>query len=143
MSIVSDILSIIAIFLTIGQLIYLFLEHFLKKRTINPTIEISVENVPPYQNPKDETLILLKNIGTSIAYEPYLEIRSTYFDYSIKYKLDQMISIGETIEKKVRLPEDRFDIFERTLYFTVLVKTRARGKDRLKYKKDVNYKAKR
>ena len=137
MSLLSDILSILAILLTLGQLIYLIIEHFIKKRTINPTIEINIENPPPYKDVTDTTLILIKNVGTSIAYEPKLEIYLSFLDYNIKKKLNGMISIEQTIEEKIRLPESPFDTFSTNMIFDVTVKTSKRAKERLKFSKSI------
>ena len=49
-------LSIIAILLTI---IHFLVDYFSRKRTQAPTIEISVDNLPPYKNSNAKTDIIL------------------------------------------------------------------------------------
>lgn len=137
MSVLSNILSIVAIILTLGQLIYLIIEHFLKKWAINPTIEINIENPPPYKDVQEDTLILIKNIGTSIAYKPKLKIWISYALYDIIIELGGMISIEETIEKKIWLPENRYKSATGHMVFTVSVKTSKRGKERLEFEKRI------
>ncbi len=94
-------LSIIAIFLTI---IHFIVDYFSRKRTQAPTIEISVDNLPPYKNSNAKTEIIVKNVGSSIAYDPHLVVEYSYAGSQTLINIDDnSINLNEKIEKFERL----------------------------------------
>jgi len=100
-SITSLILSVSAILISI---IHLILEYISKRRTEIPTIDISVDNLPPYKNNESKTKIRIQNTGTSIGYNPRLEVEYSFTNSKTVIPLeDNLISINEIIERYERL----------------------------------------
>ena len=102
-AIISIVLSIIALTISI---IHLAIEYLSKLRTEFPTIKISANDLPPYNNNEAKTLIKIQNIGTSIAKNLDLFIDYSYTEGETYIPLeDDFLTLNETIEKRVRLIE--------------------------------------
>ncbi len=97
-------------------LIYTILNHILIKRKSFPSIEVNAYRLPPYSKKNEDTLIIIKNVGTSIAYKISATVNLSYTEKKINFDIikSYFLAINESLKKYLKLPEpsntDRFYI---------------------------------
>lgn len=104
-----DIISIsfLALTLSIIGLIVQILNHILTTRKTFPTIEIKAYRLPPYENKNEDSLIVIKNIGTSIAYKVTAIIKFSYTEKQVKIDFEKgyFLAINESYKNFIKFPE--------------------------------------
>lgn len=109
-------LSITAIVFSFVGLIYTILNHILLKRKSFPSIQVNAYRLPPYSNKNEDTLIIIKNVGTSIAYKISATVNLSYTEKKINFDIMKryFLAINESLKNYLKLPEpsntDRFYI---------------------------------
>jgi len=102
--------EIISLSFSIGAIIisalHFVLDYFSKKRTQAPTINISVNELPPYIDRNAKTHITIQNTGTSVAYYPEFYIVYSYAEGETNIPLDEdYLNVNEITEIRERLVE--------------------------------------
>jgi hypothetical protein len=87
----GDIISIIALLLSF---LNLYLYYSYSKKSVRPTINHVFENLPPYRDDKEETIIKVRNVGTASA-----KVNAIYLNFSWDKDL-QMYLYDEKSGKK-------------------------------------------
>ncbi|TKJ24013.1 MAG: hypothetical protein CEE43_02275 [Promethearchaeota archaeon Loki_b32] len=106
MSETVDIPLIFSIFAIIISILHFLLNYISKKRTQIPTINISLNELPPYKDRNTKTLISIQNTGSSIAYKPKLYITYSYAEGVVHIPIDDaVINPNEIIERREKLVE--------------------------------------
>lgn len=104
-----DIISIsfLALTLSIIGLIVQILNHILTTRKTFPTIEIKAYRFPPYENENEDSLVVIKNIGTSIAYKITAIIKFSYTEkkVNIDFGKGYFLAINESYKNFIKFPE--------------------------------------
>lgn len=102
----TELISWSVLFISIFNLFILILNHLLRKRTTYPTINVSIYSLPPYNEIEDETLIVIRNIGTSIAYNISAEIRLSSSKDIIPLDIEKhyFLAMNESVKKYLKLP---------------------------------------
>lgn len=106
MSISENIPLILSISAIVISAIHFLLDYLSKKRTQAPTINISVNELPPYRDRNAKTHITIQNTGTSIAYYPEFYIIYSYTEGETNIPLDEdSLNVNEIKEIYERLVE--------------------------------------
>ena len=101
------VISLFALTFSFVALIIQILNHLLTKRKTFPTIEVKVYRLPPYKSENEDSFILIKNIGTSIAYNIVANIRFSYTEKVVKLDFEEgyFLSMNESSKNRKKLPE--------------------------------------
>lgn len=106
----------ILFFIAIVGLIYTILHYILLKRKSFPSIQVNAYRLPPYSNKNEETLIIIKNVGTSTAYKISASVNFSYPEEKIDLDIGKhyFLAVNESLKNYLKLPEpssmDRFYI---------------------------------
>lgn len=104
---ISTIISLYAFGISIIVLIIQILNHIFTKRKTFPSLK--VYRFPPYDNENEDSLIIFKNIGTSIAYKISVILKFSYTEKELKLDIEKeyFLFINESLKKYIMLPEPR------------------------------------
>ena len=102
----TELISWSVLLISLFNLFILILNHLLRKRTTFPTIDVNVYSLPPYNEDEDETLIVIRNIGTSVAYNISTEITLSYSNEIIPLDIEKhyFLAMNESLKKYLKLP---------------------------------------
>ena len=119
---IDIIIAIGALLISVVNLIMLISQYLLRKKTVFPTMVAKIYNLPPYDDDDDDTLLVIRNIGTSIAYKISAEIEFSYSKEKIPvdYGKDYILAISETVNKYLKFSPPPPN--QRKAYIEILVK---------------------
>lgn len=110
----------VAFMISIVNLIMIISQYLLRKRTVFPTMEAKLYNLPPYKEDDDETFLVLRNIGTSIAYKISAEIEFSYSEKKLSVELgkDYILAMSESVKEYLKFPPPN----QKKAYIEIIVK---------------------